>query len=1285
MSLVGMPQDEQDKVFNVVAAVLHLGNITFVDKGDDASSVPCGPAEAALLAVSELLVVDKGGLLHALTTRTRQTPEGPIVSPIDVKAAEANRDALAKTLYSRLFDWLVERINSSIGQDSNAKSLIGVLDIYGFEQFTNNDFEQFCINLANEKLQQHFNQHVFKMEQAEYEREKIEWSYIEFVDNQDVLDLIEGRMGILDLLDETCRFPKSTHADFAQKLYSAQNIAETSRFSKPRLSQTDFNVDHYAGGVTYRTQNFLEKNRDFIVAEHEALMASSKEDLVSLLFSPRESSDSGFKLSNAAKGSSYKFSSVGSRFKRQLSELMDSLHTMEPHYIRCIKPNSSNVPMVFENSNVLHQLRCGGVLEAVRISCAGYPSKPRYEEFADHYWPLAPDSIQLDDRDLTKTIITSILGSDGYQFGETRIFLRAGKMAELDKKRTEVLNAAAIAIQRYARGWLAKRNFKIAMRAVITIQSAVRGYMSRQVAESLRQNRAAILIQTQFRGFCARKMLREAIWATITIQRAWRTYCKQRKELAAARENAAIAIQSHWKGYMAHTEFKRFRYGVVKAQNLWRCKLARRELLKRRIEARESSKLLQDKQDLEKKLDEMRDLMAKLQGQRSELRQQLRDEKAAREEAEKRALVAIEEAKNNLVAEKEKAAIEFNKLASKNAELEAEVLVVRSQIEAASEEATLVQSKTAAETDVLRNRVGNLERILAESEEKAKEHEQDLVNRLNNAVAQRDEAREQALMANAKLEQLQKDLSSRRTATSPSLTSTGHLVASAVSSPSRSAQMPPSPKQLNGTVSSIQRVPGGRVYESGTLEGLSEMDRRQRELYAKQQQLLREQRSADQDRLLSALRKDLGFHEGRPVAAVLVFRCCLQWKAFQADRTPIFDRINTVMGEQVQECNEQNDRLAYWLSNTVALLFLMQTLIKPASAGGGYAARLRQSGQQAARGLLGSAGKSLSAYFSRSIGSPHGSEEASIHGGAAGELRQVEAKYPALLFKQQLDAFVQRIFPMLRDNVKKEISPYLSACIHAPRAAHGGRNAGRRYTASAATSPAASGGEGSSSDPWKHILTAFDTLLVTLKENHVPSFLVCKLFEQLFSFVNVQLFNQLLLRRECCSFSNGEYVKTGLSEVEMWAGRAGKQWLGDAWDQLAHIRQAVTFLVIHQKSKKSLTEITSDLCPVLSIQQLYRISTMYWDDRYGTETVSHDVLARMKQLMVEGSSSGAAGHSFLLDEDSNIPFTQEDIAAALKGLDLLGEIPPPEPVRDAPGFAFLSKRPELVSYNNQAD
>lgn len=1284
MSLVGISEHDQASVFRAVASVLHLGNIAFEDDGDEAAKVK-SDAEETLVAAADLLGVDTEGLRRILTTRTRQTPDGPIVSPIDVKAADDNRDSLAKTLYSRMFDWLVECINVSIGQDENATSIIGVLDIYGFEQFAQNDFEQFCINLANEKLQQHFNQHVFKMEQAEYEKEGIEWSYIEFVDNQDVLDLLEGKMGILDLLDESCRFPKATHEDFAQKLYSTSTVADSSRFSKPRLAKSDFTIDHYAGGVTYRTENFLVKNKDFVVAEHQSLLGESSQEFVRVLF-PVEDVGNAAQSGSAVK-SSYKFSSVGSRFKKQLGDLMVALHTMEPHYIRCIKPNSFNRPMDFENSNVLHQLRCGGVLEAVRISCAGYPTKPRYEEFVDHFWPLLKDvSEEEDDKALTKRIVHSVLGTEGSQFGQTRIFLRAGRMAELDKRRTEVLNAAASVIQRYVKTWLARLQFQRTKAAVMAIQCAVRAMLARKELQRLREERAAIILQSAYRRHLARSQFKAAIAAAITIQRGYRAY--KAREAAAEAEylNAAIAIQSNWRRHVARTEFLRFRRAVIAVQTIWRCKMARRELLQRRMEARESSKLLADKQSLETKLKDVQNVLETLQNQRNELRQALRDEKTAREEAEQRAAAAEKEASQQQVVAAAAAAADLAAAVADRDALAKKVASMEEATVAAEKRAAAAMEALGMETEELKSKVSSMERQCKEIENAARTQVEDLMNRLNNAVAQRNEAREEALMSSAKLKQLQEEISAGRIST-PGVGS-GHLVATATPTtatpPPASGsvferlqqKMYPSPGRENTMPTPI--LGGSRAFDGSTANGdaLSEMDRRQRELYAKQQQLLREQRSADQERLLSALKTDLGFSDGHPVVATLVFRCCLQWKALQADRTTLFDRINQTMGEEVERLQEDNDRLAYWLSNTVALYYLMQKHIKPAS-GGGYAARLRQSGQQAARGLLGSAGKSISAYFGRASGQFSPADEASIHGGVAGSLRQVEAKYPALLFKQQLDAFVQRIFPMLRDNVKKEISPHLSACIHAPRSVHGGRPTSRKGSGAGGQQQQANE-DASVIASWKQILNIFDSLLVTLKANYVPAFLVRKLFEQLFSFVNVQLFNQLLLRRECCSFSNGEYVKMGLSEVELWAGRAGRDWLGDSWDALAHIRQAVTFLVIHQKGKKSLQEIMQDLCPVLSVQQLYRISTMYWDDRYDTETVSHEVLARMKQMMVEGASAAAAGHSFLLDDDSTIPFTQDDISSVLDGIDLFAEAPIPEALKDTPSFAFLGKRLDVA-------
>ncbi|KAG6511827.1 hypothetical protein ZIOFF_029905 [Zingiber officinale] len=306
MDIVGISLGCQEAIFRTLAAILHLGNIEFSPgKEHDSSTYKDSKSYFHLQTAADLFMCNPDLLLSTLCTRGIQTHEGNIVKALDCAAAVANRDALAKAaqlMYLFLFS-----------------------------------FEQFCINFANEKLQQHFNEHVFKMEQEEYRNEEINWSYIEFIDNQDVLDLIEKKpIGIISLLDEACMFPKSTHQTFSAKLF--QNLGSHSRLEKEKFSETDFIIAHYAGKVTYRTDFFLEKNRDYIVVEHCNLLSSSRCSFVSGLF------DS---LSEESSRSSYKFSSVALRFK--------------------------------------------GVLEAVRISLAGYPTRRFYSEFIDRFGILAPE------------------------------------------------------------------------------------------------------------------------------------------------------------------------------------------------------------------------------------------------------------------------------------------------------------------------------------------------------------------------------------------------------------------------------------------------------------------------------------------------------------------------------------------------------------------------------------------------------------------------------------------------------------------------------------------------------------------------------------------------------------------------------------------------------------------------------------------------------------------------------------------------------------------------------
>ncbi|KAL1193456.1 Myosin-16 [Cardamine amara subsp. amara] len=568
MDVVGISEQEQDAIFRVVAAILHLGNIEF-SKGEDADSSSLKDEQSMfhLQMTSELLMCDPHSLEDALCKRMMVTPEEVIKRSLDPLGAAVSRDGLAKTIYSRLFDWLVNKINISIGQDSHSRRLIGVLDIYGFESFKTNSFEQFCINYTNEKLQQHFNQHVFKMEQGEYEKQEIDWSYVEFVDNQDVVDLIEKKPGgIIALLDEACMLPKSTPETFSEKLY--HKFKGHQRFVKPKLTRSDFTLVHYAGDVQYQSDQFLDKNKDYVVAEHQDLLNASRCSFVSGLFPPhpKESSKS-------------KFSSIGTRFKLQLQQLMETLNSTEPHYIRCVKPNNLLQPTVFDNANVLHQLRSGGVLEAIRVKCAGYPTNRTFIEFLNRFIILAPEILKGEyEADVACKWILEKKGLTGYQIGKSKVFLRAGQMAELDAHRTRVLGEAARMIQGQVRTRLTRERYVLLRRASVNIQANWRGNIARKISKYMKREEAAIKIQKNLRRQIAKKDYGMTKSSAVTLQSGVRTMVARHEFRYKLTTRAATVIQAYWRGYSAISDYKKLKKASLVYQNKLRGRIARKQL-----------------------------------------------------------------------------------------------------------------------------------------------------------------------------------------------------------------------------------------------------------------------------------------------------------------------------------------------------------------------------------------------------------------------------------------------------------------------------------------------------------------------------------------------------------------------------------------------------------------------------------------------------------------------------------------------------------------------------------
>ncbi|XP_071684841.1 protein OPAQUE1 isoform X13 [Lolium perenne] len=1024
MDIVGICFADQEAIFRTVAAILHLGNIDFSPgKEFDSSAVKDAKSKFHLHMASDLLMVDGSLLLSTLCYRTIKTPEGNIIKAVDSSAAVVGRDTLAKTVYARLFDWLVDNINKSIGQDMESRAQIGVLDIYGFESFTYNSFEQLCINFANEKLQQHFNKHVFKMEQEEYKTEEISWSYIEFVDNQDILDLIEKKpIGIISLLDEACMLGKSTHETFAMKLF--QNFRAHPRLEKPKLSKTDFCLSHFAGKVLYQTDLFLDKNRDYVIGEHQNLLCSSKCSFISGLFAWHQDDPSK---------SSYKFSSVASRFKQQLQALMETLSSTEPHYVRCVKPNSRNYPQKFENVSVLQQLRSGGVLEAIRISLAGYPTRRTYAEFIDRFGLLVPEHLmaRVDEKSLTERILNK-LSLENFQLGRTKVFLRAGQIAVLDSKRTEILEKASRIIQGCFRTFTVRNKFLSTRKASMSLQAYCRGCLARNVLEVKRQVAAAVSVEKYARRWFCRCAYWHLRSAAIVIQSGVRYMLAVQSLLNLKKDEAATIIQAWWRMQKIHNFHKHYRHATILIQCCWRQKLAKRAL-------------------------------------------------------------------RNLKQE------------------------------------------------------------------------------------------------------------------------------------SSSMKLAPLPHNLT--------------------------------------ELRRSRMSADRNEeyhqlLQHCIKDDMGFKKGKPVAACIIYRCLLHWGVFETERTTIFDFIIQTINTILKTENE-NDIFPYWLANASALLCQLQRNVRS---------------------------KGFIMAPSRSSSDPRSCEKANdaVRSplkvlGQRENMSHIDARYPAMLFKQQLTASLEKIFGLIRDNLKKEISPLLSLCIQAPKLARGG--SGRRSSSPDVTL------QQPISAHWDRIVKFLDSLMDRLHKNFVPSFFIRKLVTQVFSFINVQLFNSLLLRRECCTFSNGEYVKSGLCVLEKWIVDTTEEHAGAAWDELKFIRQAVDFLIIPQKSKRTLEKIKKNICPVsdsniiclstlgqynftqcssaLSVRQIYRLCTMYWDDKYGTHSVSSEVVAQMRD-MVSNDAQNPVSNSFLLDDDLSIPFTTEDIAEEVPIIGM-SNIEMPSSLRHVQSAQFLTQ------------
>lgn len=534
MKAIGIDEEDEEILYEIVAAVLHLGNIDFADQEDKSQGCVVANEKSALSLqnAASLLGVTSDALLAALTTKTvkdmsKQKDHTDMTVALNADKASYTRDAMAKGLYERFFNWFIRLLNSKINYETRErKNVIGVLDIYGFEVFTKNGFEQFCINYTNERLQQVFIQLTLKSEQEEYASEGITWNHIEYFNNEVICSLIEAKpKGILSLLDEECLRPgEVSDKTFLAKLN--QNVIKHAHFdSKEKSYKTDhsltedvFRLQHYAGPVTYNVEGFLDKNTDLLSKNVlHTLNDSSKHQIRSVF--PESKTDSDLKRPET----------LGSQFRTSISQLMENLLSKNPHYIRCVKPNLEKKAGVYDEELVLHQCRYLGLLENIRVRRAGFCYRQNFEKFVDRYKMLSKNTwphLKGTPAENAASIMTSVgFAKPEFEIGKTKIFIKnPSTVFALEEKRENMKHTVASKIRANYLAYIYRKKYLRMKQAAIKLQSVIRMYPQKKIHKS---NIKKIRIVTKIaKGFVQRKryrlmLARQPSKAVPIIRRFW--------------------------------------------------------------------------------------------------------------------------------------------------------------------------------------------------------------------------------------------------------------------------------------------------------------------------------------------------------------------------------------------------------------------------------------------------------------------------------------------------------------------------------------------------------------------------------------------------------------------------------------------------------------------------------------------------------------------------------------------------------------------------------------------
>uniref|UniRef100_A0A8D3B7K6 Unconventional myosin-X-like n=1 Tax=Scophthalmus maximus TaxID=52904 RepID=A0A8D3B7K6_SCOMX len=497
LKVLEFTEEEIRDMFKLLSGVLQLGNIEFMTAGGAQITT-----KQVISNVSELLGLDAFQLSEVLTQRSIILRGEEICSPLTIEQAVDSRDSVAMALYSQCFSWIILKINQKIKGKENFKS-IGILDIFGFENFEVNRFEQFNINYANEKLQEYFNKHIFSLEQLEYNREGVQWDAIDWMDNAECLDLIEKKLGLLALVNEESRFPKGTDFTLLEKLHSRHST--NPYYVKPRLADHQFGIKHYAGEVLYDVKGILGKNRDTFRDDILNMLKDSRLDFIYDLFEKVGSRNNEEKM-----GTARRKPTVSSQFRDSLHALMATLSVSNPFFIRCIKPNMEKNPNVFSPEVVLNQLRYSGMLETVKIRRAGFPVRRTFKDFFSRYKIIMKEKVPAagdDKKRSTDLLLKYDKTKKEWQLGKTKVFMKEALEQRLEKDRDEVRSQAAMLIRAHLLTFSAKKYFKRVRAGVVTLQKHFRKHIQRR--RYVKQRKAVLVLQKHRRGQVARSRVRK--------------------------------------------------------------------------------------------------------------------------------------------------------------------------------------------------------------------------------------------------------------------------------------------------------------------------------------------------------------------------------------------------------------------------------------------------------------------------------------------------------------------------------------------------------------------------------------------------------------------------------------------------------------------------------------------------------------------------------------------------------------------------------------------------------